>query len=149
MSRPSPRDLAARPHRPLTARPVSVPVPGTGAVPTPPPPAPVAGWDRLQFERAVRSSPQHPAGLLPYARLVAFLLTHFADPAGHIPARRVPAVAHLARAAGITDRRALSALNALEDGGWLKRHRRPAPNGARGGLSAITLTIPAARQPTR
>lgn len=101
-------------------------------------------WDRFAFERSLRYS-----GLHPLARLVGFMLAHFAERApntgtGRIPATHLPELKRLATAAGIEERKARSSLNALEHGGWIIRHRYAVPHRA-----AITLTIPAGQPQPR
>lgn len=133
---PTPRDLAARAARPqVLDRPAPAPVP---------PPAPTVGhgWSREAYEVAVRFSEMHPN-----ARLVAFILAHFADPdTGVIAAARVPELRNLARAAGINDTKARYSLTALTHREFIVREPYDTDRQLHG---AISLTIPAGRPQPR
>ncbi|WP_381797242.1 hypothetical protein [Streptomyces niveus] len=139
--RPSPRLMAERPPRPDHT--------GLPAIEAPAPPIREAlrrdrpavlpgGWDRGRFEMALRYS-----DLVPQARLVAFVLSHYAARSkGTIPSRDVPGTYRLVKATGLSELSARNSMLVLEREGWL--HRPPPPEGQRRlDPEPIALTIPA------
>lgn len=136
MAVPTPRDFAVR-----TARPDTHPGPSRQPrhhSPTPIEPIPVVPgpWDRSAYETAVRFSELHP-----YARLLAFVLAHYAArTAGFISAEKVPEFQRLAKATGMQVERVQRSIFNLERNGWVTRPQYDANH--RGMQRSITLTIP-------
>lgn len=138
--RPTPRILAARPTRPdYTGLPASVaPVPPIREVLRTDRPAVLdERWDRGRYEMALRYSE-----LAPPARLLAFVLSHYAARSrGTIPGPDVPGTYRLAKATGLSESSARNSLLVLEREGWLSRSGpdgKPAVGGP-----PIRLTVPA------
>jgi hypothetical protein len=130
---PTPKALAAKPHKPLTARPV--------VAVTQAPPAlslPADAPFRMRYELGIRHS-----NLPKNARLLALVLATWADwETGHIPEGRQPGIPLMARATGMVEGSVREALYALKDRGWVRRTSNPA-GGHR--PSEVTLTIPPTR----
>lgn len=94
---PTPADLAARPHRPLTARPVTL--------------------VRQDWEAGIRYS-----GLHSNARLVALTLATYVDwQTGLIPEDQMPGVPRLRKASGLLEQDVRNSLNWLAKLGWIER----------------------------
>jgi hypothetical protein len=133
-ARPTPRNLAFRLGQP--APPIAPP-----AAPAPAEHPIELTYARADFERAIRYSDLHPL-----ARLVAFLLAHFADPVtGVIPAVDVPALGRLARAAGIDSTKARKSIGSLSGRGWMSH----GPNIPGQKTREIRLAIPAGQRRPR
>lgn len=116
--------------------------PTTTAVPTPrdvahtPAPAP---YSRRVWEQAIRHSILHP-----YSRLMAMMLAHYADTAGHIPSSDVLVAARLAKACGVPVQDAHISLSVL----YRERYIDRGPSIGHMPRS-VTLTLPAAPAPVR
>lgn len=112
----------------------SVPTPGDVALShrTPGP----AAYDRHAWEAAVIAT----SGLHNNARLIAFLLAHYADETGHLPAGGPQNAERLAKDTNLQGRFARISLNALENDGLI---RRPSiTDWTDRGVRPVTLTMP-------
>lgn len=128
---PSPADLAARPPRPLTARPVSITAPRRDE------PAAEASW-RSRWDYAVKHSGMHP-----HSRLVALTAASYADPlTGAIESRGDLGISKLAFGSGLYEGTVKRALQELVKEGFMTRAQ------VDGGRSVcVELHIPTAGQP--
>ena len=96
-----------RPTPLLTARSAQ-----SSAAPMPPQPA----YDRARFERAVIASNLHRG-----SRIVAFVLAHWADASGHLPAGGNQSTETLTHATGLSGKNVQLSLLHLERRGYLSR----------------------------
>jgi hypothetical protein len=102
-------------------------------------PSAAAGGHRALYERAVRYS-----GLHPIDRLMALTLSSLATwdtPAGRIPRRRCPSIAHMTAATGLHTGQTHNSLRTLQDIGWISRTDCTGAWSLRGRF-AIDLHIP-------
>lgn len=93
-------------------------------------------WDREVYETGLRHS-----GLHPFARLLGFILAHYAaHSGGYISAEKVPEAELLVRASGMRSTSVRHSLQSLEARGWVTRAAHSSV--ARPHVSSITLTVP-------
>lgn len=148
MPMPTPGDLVARPHRPLTARPTGVPAPAPAAPAAAAPDRSVyvprlpAGTPFLhRYEMAIRYS-----GLIPSVRLVALTIALHADwDTGVIAGDRPIGYGRIGSATGFTDYKVRELLHALGNAGFIRRLPAPVTHET----SRIELIIPAGLDPVR
>jgi hypothetical protein len=130
---PTPGDLAAKAHRPLTARPAHAESARGRALRVA---LPAGAPFRQRFEHGLRRS-ELPRN----ARLLALTLATFGDwDTGAIPDDVCPGVPLMIQATGLSEGAVREALHYLKAGGWIERN-----DSGPGGHQAppITLLIPA------
>lgn len=88
----------------------------TESIPTPAAVAPARAYDRARWESAVLGSDLHRN-----SRMVGFVLAHFADADGHLPAGGAQHASRLAHLARITPRQARLSLTQLGARGFITR----------------------------
>lgn len=139
---PSPADLAAIQHRPLTVRPVQTAVPGPSRAPRPLPaaaavPVPPGAPPRRRWEASVQHST-----LPATARLVALTLATHAEWAdGMLPELEI-GVIPISRDAGLPQGTVRQAFKQLHAAGWIRR-TITTPTGSH---AVIRLLLPPARE---
>lgn len=99
-------------------------------------PAPAAPYNRGTWEQAVRYSDLHP-----FSRLLAMMLAHYADGAGHIPSSDILAAPRLAKACNVSLQNIGMSLNVL----YRERYLDRGPVGGHAPRS-VTLTLPPSYQ---
>lgn len=124
-------DRASRPAPKLAAAAIRVVAAATPVA------ASSAPYDRTRWEQAVLGGNLHHVD-----RLVAFVLAHYAGPAGLLPQNGVQGAEQMARLTGLSSRSARQAVSNLAKRGLLVRPPLAEDHATTHTIRPITLTLP-------